>query len=209
MLSKTLLDLITLVDKLSKLGHTGTLATLHPRHREIWDKIVKHAFIRQKFQRQVLEEIYGLALGKLKGPSQDGKLPFQALQNESITVDRICWKPDENLNAVAEYLATGRMETSDSSGGSSNSHALGQTTIENPAHGSQEWKTQRDKQKSLIFQDSCKAVIENLIAKTKKESTSNFLVSALENLLQTLLSCEDIHPNKTEAILNELIQLKN
>ena len=31
-LSKTLLDLITLIDKLSKLSHTGSLSSLHPKH---------------------------------------------------------------------------------------------------------------------------------------------------------------------------------
>jgi hypothetical protein len=208
-LSKTLLDLITLIDKLSKLSHTGPLSTLHPRHWEIWEKIVKHSFIKQKFQRQSLEEVYTMALAKLNHSNQVGKLPFQALQNESITIDRICWKPEDHLQTLVDYSAVGRMETSDSSGGSSNSHVVGQTTIDNPANGSQEWKAQRDKLKSAIFQESCKTVIESMIAKTKKESSSNFLVSALDNLLQTLISCEEIHPNKTESILNELIQLKN
>ena len=207
-LSKTLLDLINLIDKLSKLKHTGNLHTLHPKHREIWEKIVKHSFIKQKFQRQVLEDIYNNTLARLKTSTSEGKLPFQKLQSESMVVDRICWKPEEGIPS-RKYLTSGRVETSDSSGGSSNSHAIGLTTIETPANGSQEWKVQRDKQNSQIFQESCKSVIEDFIAKTKKESTSNFLVSALENLMQTLVSCEDIHPNKTEAILKELIQSKN
>lgn len=213
-LSKTLLDLISLMEKISKLGHAGSLSSLHPKHREIWEKVVKHAFIKQKLQGQALKELYAATLDILKAGSAQGRMPFEPLASQILQVDRITWRAEDLTNLPPNQRLYPPVpkgaETSDSSGGSSNSHpvGVGVSTIELPENGSQEMKQEKDRQRSLVFQEACRQVIEGMIQKTKRESSSNFLVGALENLLQTLISCEEITPTKTEKILAEILQTR-
>lgn len=202
-LSRSLIDLIQLMDKLGGLAYKGSFEDMHPKYKEIWDKIVTHPFIKQKFQRQSLAEYYQSGNEQITELGIE-RLAFKKSPSEQIMIDRICWKGE--AEGKARIPARGLTETSDSSGGSS-SQAL-HTTVENPANGSQEWKTLRDKQNSQIFLASCQEVMESTIAKTRRECPSSFLVSALENLLQTLKACEEIHPCMTEQILEELVQQK-
>ena len=207
LLSKSLLDLISLVDRLSKLNARDGLDSLHPKHRELWEKVVKHAFLGVKFQKQTLAELYQSSAEALKSPGSADLLHFEPQKNAHlIVVDRICWKSDLQ-QAPPSFRTTG--ETSDSSGGSNSSHAvLGPPPIGEPAKGSQEWKTVLDKQKSQLFLECSRAVIEKVILKTKTETSSSFLVNALENFLQTIASCEELFPAHTEKIIREVLQHK-
>lgn len=205
-MSKSLLDLISFVDRLSKLNHVGGLDSLHPKHKEIWEKVAKHPFINLKFKRQILAELFQSTMETLeRQEGRVGTLPFNPVQTHSIMIDRICWKSDQTGVAVRKNLG----ETSDSSGSSSSRVNISkQTGLENVTKGSQEWKSEMDKIKSQVFVDSSRTVIENFIQKTRNETSSSFLVNALENLFQTIVACEEMYPNKTEQMIRGLVHAK-
>lgn len=200
-LSQTLLDLIDQMDKLNKLKHKGNLDELHPKHRQIWDKVVNHQFVKQKFQKQALEDVYKNTQQNLLlfGSDLHYGLNWEPMPNQNIVVDRICWRC---LDTKA-YVPIPTGETSDSSGGSSGSHMIS-TSLDPSRDRVADWQSHQLMLQSHIMQQSCKDVLQNIISHHKQETGGGLLKGALEGLLETLLSSEESSPGSVLQAIQAL-----
>jgi hypothetical protein len=198
-LSQTLLDLIDQMDKLNKLKHKSSLEALHPKHKQIWEKVANHQFVKQKFQKQALAEVFKNTQQKilLFGSEFQAGVNWEPMQTQTIVVDRICWRCLDTKYSVPMHTG----ETSDSSGGSSGSHMI--STSIDPSRE----QTQQALLQSHLMQQSCKSVLETLIQNSKQDGNGGFLTGALETLLDTLLTSEESNPGSVLQAIQELTNL--
>lgn len=201
-LSQTLLDLIDQMDKLNKLKHKGSLDELHPKHKQIWEKVANHQFVKQKFQKQALADIYKNTLQRmlLFGSDYVSGVNWEQMPVQNIVVDRICWRCLDNKYSLPIHSG----ETSDSSGGSSGSHMISTSLEPSRDRTTDIQQPQQASLRSHIMRQSCQQVLSNLIIRNQQENAGKFLNEALESLLATLLESEENNPGAVLQAIEEL-----
>lgn len=160
-----------------------------------WKKLRDHRFLKTRFKKKKLKSVYQLIQSKIENFAiLHQKLGIK--ESISIIPEEIKWRLQIEKNPKKSIILT-----SDSSGGSNSK----ESQMIKPCLGGQASLSMQNIENSQLFLKSCEEIIEKMIEKVKRESSSSFLINSLRNLLETLKGCEIEDPNKTILMLKGIL----